>query len=191
MSRFLRSKNTRHFCQSLILIVRHSENMSYLGIWKDDSYDLWGAATEPAFKAYNKPNCTPEEQLVFVESLEKEQRYALVSSLFEAELDSGGFDGMVSCIGLLIPQIAEALAYYGADKHNDIFQSVLNDFDLSDFPRTQDNLMDKWDAYQAREDSTIHDAEYRYWELDKVEPLHGHVERNIKMNMQKYFENHA
>ena len=162
--------------------------MRYLGkLTEDNQLDIWFAATEPSFQAYNKPDQSPELQYTFVRSLKDHQRNALVTILVENEIPSGGIYGLVSCMGLLVSEINEALSFYGADEYLKI--PMIEYLEFGGFPQDYDSLMNKWDIYADKHAELIEKAGIDYWELSKEDALRNLVEKNIKENMGSYFEN--
>ena len=164
--------------------------MKYLGkLDNTNNHDVWTAAIDPAFKKYNQPNTSPEKELEIVESFDKDQRYALSCRLLENEIGNGGLDLVFRSIGLLVPQIAKGLEFYKAEKQLETLQPVFKDFDLDNFSRNHDKLLDKWNAYAENNRELIEEVEFRYWELmDSNCSLKEVVEKHIKSNLENYFE---
>jgi hypothetical protein len=151
--------------------------------------DLWAASTEPAFQVYNQASQTPESQLEFVQSLDENQRHALVSWLLDSEVPSGGLDGVFSCFGLLIPDVEHCLKFYQADKYLIVLQPVFDGFDLSDYPNDHDRMMELWTTFFDANSDLVGEVNLAYWRLAEEYPLREKVELAIKANMQAYFVN--
>lgn len=155
---------------------------------EDADPDWWISATARAFRAYNQAGASPEEQLVFVESLPVPLRYALVCLLYEGEINNGGMDAVFSCIGLLLPEITDGLAYYGLDAHAERLRAIAAGLGGEHFPRSPDELMEAFDArYPEARAQLLREAEREHWALPDAGDLRARIDARIRSEPEAYF----
>lgn len=174
--------------------VSSASEFDYRGDLDDSPHDWWISATERAFRIYNQPNISPEDQLTFVEKLPIPLRYALVCLLYEGAVNNGGLDLMFSSMGLLVPEVVAGLSYYGLQRQSARLQDLTEALQLAEFPRSHNELMDAFEKqYPEDQKDRLTEFEIEYYTLDPDDQLTEKVQERISREPHHYFrpEDHS